>query len=107
MSPRPSTAVPSVTTATELRLIVNWNALFGSAAIAIETRATPGVYTFERSVPVLDRNLGLDADLAAEVREERRVRNADDAHAVEPLDRAAHRVGDRIRGDGDRDVATW
>ena len=43
MSPKPKTAVPSVTTATVLRLIVSWNALLGSAAIAIETRATPGV----------------------------------------------------------------
>ena len=30
MSPRPSTAVPSVTTATVLRLIVYWKALSGS-----------------------------------------------------------------------------
>ena len=43
MSPRPSTAVPSLTTATVLRLIVYWNALSGSAAIAAQTRATPGV----------------------------------------------------------------
>ena len=43
MSPSPRTAVPSVTTATVLRLIVSWKALLGSAAIAIETRATPGV----------------------------------------------------------------
>ena len=43
MSPNPSTADPSLTTATVLRLIVSWNALDGSAAIAIETRATPGV----------------------------------------------------------------
>jgi hypothetical protein len=43
MSPRPSTAVPSLTTATVLRLIVYWNALSASAAIALQTRATPGV----------------------------------------------------------------
>ena len=43
MSPNPSTAVPSVTTATLLRLKVSRNAFAGSAAIAIETRATPGV----------------------------------------------------------------
>ena len=43
MSPIPSTAVPSVTTATVLRLIVYWNALSGSSAIAWQTRATPGV----------------------------------------------------------------
>ena len=43
MSPSPSTAVPSETTATVLRLIVYWNALSGSSAIARQTRATPGV----------------------------------------------------------------
>ena len=43
MSPRPSTALPSQTTATVLRLIVYWKALSRSAAIAEQTRATPGV----------------------------------------------------------------
>ena len=43
MFPRPSTAVPSVTTATVLRLIVNRRASAGLAAIARHTRATPGV----------------------------------------------------------------
>ncbi len=43
MSPSPSTAVPSLTTATVLRLIVYWKALSGSSAIAWHTRATPGV----------------------------------------------------------------
>ena len=43
MSPSPSTAVPSETTATVLRLIVYWNAFWGSSAIARHTRATPGV----------------------------------------------------------------
>ena len=43
MSPRPRTALPSDTTATVLRLIVYWNALSGSSAIASQTRATPGV----------------------------------------------------------------
>ena len=49
MSPRPSTALPSVTTATVLRLIVRLHALSGSAAIAWQTRATPGVYAIDRS----------------------------------------------------------
>ncbi len=49
MSPSPSTAVPSDTTATVLRLIVYWNALSGSAWIALQTRATPGVYAIDRS----------------------------------------------------------
>ena len=43
MSPSPSTALPSDTTATVLRLIVYWNALSRSWAIALHTRATPGV----------------------------------------------------------------
>ena len=49
MSPSPSTALPSVTTATVLRLIVRLHALSGSAAIAWQTRATPGVYAMDRS----------------------------------------------------------
>ena len=43
MSPSPSTAVPSVTTATVLRLIVSRRASAGFAAMARHTRATPGV----------------------------------------------------------------
>ena len=43
MSPSPSTAVPSVTTATELCLMVWVNARLGSSAMAEHTRATPGV----------------------------------------------------------------
>ena len=49
MSPRPSTAVPSVTTATVLALIVYLNAFWRFSAIAVHTRATPGVYAIERS----------------------------------------------------------
>ena len=41
--PSPSTAEPSVTTATVLRLIVSRRASSGLAAIAWQTRATPGV----------------------------------------------------------------
>ncbi len=43
MSPSPSTALPSVTTATVFFLIVNSKALARSAAISVQTRATPGV----------------------------------------------------------------
>ena len=43
MSPRPSTAVPSETTATTREAQVNRRASSGSAAMALETRATPGV----------------------------------------------------------------
>jgi hypothetical protein len=43
MSPRPRTAVPSETTATTRGAQVNRRASAGSAAIALDTRATPGV----------------------------------------------------------------
>ena len=43
MSPKPRTAVPSLTTATELPLMVSCQALRGWAAMASHTRATPGV----------------------------------------------------------------
>ena len=43
MSPRPSTAVPSETTATTRGAQVNRRASSGSAAMALDTRATPGV----------------------------------------------------------------
>ena len=43
MSPSPRTAVPSLTTATVFCLIVSDQTFEGSAAIADETRATPGV----------------------------------------------------------------
>ena len=49
MSPNPSTALPSVTTATVLFLMVRFQTFAGSSAIACETRATPGVYAIERS----------------------------------------------------------
>jgi hypothetical protein len=43
MSPRPRTAEPSETTATTRGAQVNRRASSGSAAMALETRATPGV----------------------------------------------------------------
>ena len=49
MLPSPSTADPSVTTATVLRLIVSRRASSGFSAIARQIRATPGVYARERS----------------------------------------------------------
>ncbi len=47
MLPRPRTAVPSVTTATLLLLMVWLNAREGSATMARQTSATPGVYALE------------------------------------------------------------
>ena len=49
MSPRPSTALPSVTTATVFATQVYSFTSDGSAAIASQTRATPGVYARDRS----------------------------------------------------------
>ena len=43
MSPSPSTAVPSETTATVFCLIVRFQAASRSSAMALQTRATPGV----------------------------------------------------------------
>ncbi len=43
MSPRPSTAEPSETTATVFRLIVKSKAFLRSSWISMQTRATPGV----------------------------------------------------------------
>jgi hypothetical protein len=43
MSPSPSTAVPSDTTATVLLLMVSVRAFCGSSWMAVHTRATPGV----------------------------------------------------------------
>ena len=48
-SPSPSTAVPSVTTATVFCRIVSENARCRSSRIARHTRATPGVYAIDRS----------------------------------------------------------
>ncbi len=56
MFPRPSTAVPSDTTATTRGTHVKRCASSGSAAMALETRATPGVYVSARSaIESIDR----------------------------------------------------
>ena len=47
--PRPSTAEPSVTTATVLRFIVKRRTSVGSSTIAWQMRATPGVYARDKS----------------------------------------------------------
>src|SRR4029453_8525147 len=49
MLPRQSTAEPSVTTATVLRLMVSRRASVGLAAIAWQTLATPGGQAMERA----------------------------------------------------------
>ena len=49
MSPRPSTAVPLLTTATRLPRAVYSLASFGSRAISSQANATPGEYASARS----------------------------------------------------------
>ena len=64
--------------------------LAGSSAIARDTRATPGVYAIERSSRVLIGSFGHDLELAAEMHEERAIRDVLDEDAVE----VAHRLDD-------------
>jgi hypothetical protein len=76
MSPSPSTAVPSETTATVLRLIVYWKALSGSSLIAVQTRDAGGVGHRE-VVAGLQRVLAALFDLAADVQQEGAVGGVD------------------------------
>ena len=95
MSPSPSTALPSETTATVLRLIVYWKALSRSCAIALQTRATPGRVGHREVVAGAQRMLVALLDLAADVHQERAVGGVDHLGAV-----------DRADGVGDR-RSTW
>lgn len=63
MLPRPSTAEPSVTTATVLRLIVRRRASSGFSAMARQTRATPGVYARDSSSRLRSATLGVTSIL--------------------------------------------
>src|SRR6266498_1044729 len=56
--PKPSTAEPSVTTATVLRLIVSRRTSSGLSAMARHTRATPGVYARDSSSRVRSATFG-------------------------------------------------
>ena len=104
--PDPSTAVPSVTTATVLRLIVSWKALLGIGGDRHRDARDAGRVDHRKILPRLDRDLRLDANLAAEVREEGRVGDADDAHALDAASTALRTSSaDRIRRDVDRHVA--
>ena len=97
MSPSPSTAVPSDTTATVLRLIVYWNALSGSSWIAPQTRATPGVYAIDRSSRVFSGLLLLELDLAADVQLERAVGRVEHARPGERVDGRRSAAASRTR----------
>ena len=63
MLPRPNTAEPSVTTATVFRLIVSRRASAGFSAIAMQTRATPGVYARDRSSRCFSGTFGVTSIL--------------------------------------------
>ncbi len=56
-------------------------------------------------LPRLHRNLRLDANLAAEMREKRRVRRAYDVRTFDALEGFANIGCDRVRGNDDRDIA--
>src|SRR5512141_786517 len=92
MSPRPSTAVPSETTATASLRSVRENDVSTSTWIAMHTRAALGVRHGE-VVPGLHRNLVVDLDLAAEVHPEGPVGDVHDLHARDLL----HGVDDLLR----------
>jgi len=72
ISPRPRTAVPSVTTATVFRLRVSSNARAGFSAMAVQILATPGVYAIARSSLVasgtFDRSSSFPPSCMANVR---------------------------------------
>ena len=98
MSPSPSTAVPSVTTATVLRLMVSRRASSGFSAMARQTRATPGRVDHRQVVAGADRHLRLHRQLAAEVQQEGAVGDAADLDALDlahPLDDARRRARGR------------
>ena len=89
MLPRPSTAEPSVTTATVLRLMVSFRAADGSFGDGHgDPRHARGVGHRE-VVARLERDLGLDRDRAAQVQQERAVAHGDDPGALHDLDGGA------------------
>ena len=87
MSPSPSTAVPSETTATVLRLIVYWKALVG----VFGDREADARYArrvgHREVVARLQRVLVVLLDLAAHVQQERAVGRVDHLRAVDRFDR--------------------
>ena len=103
MSPRPSTAVPSETTATVFCLIVRFQALSRSSWIALADPGDAGRVGHREVVAGLHRHLRLHLDLAAEVHEEGAVRDALDFDALDlpdALDDALEVVGvGRVDGD--------
>ena len=90
MSPSPSTAVPSETTATVFALIVYLKAFWRFSAIAVQTRATPGRVGHREVVARLDRDVQAGVDLAAAVDLEGAVGDLDELGAAHALDGADH-----------------
>ena len=83
MLPRPSTAEPSVTTATEFRLMVRRRA---SSAVPRDRHRDPahaGGVRHGQVVPVPQRHLGAHLDLPAQVQQERAVADLVHGHAVD------------------------
>ena len=76
MSPRPSTAMPSETTATVLPLIVSVHAFSGSSRDRQADARDARRVGHREVVAGLDGDLGRDLDLASEVHEERAVGDA-------------------------------
>ena len=93
MLPRPSTAVPSETTATVLPLIVSAQAASGSSWIALRHARDAGRVGHREVVAGLDRDLAVDLDLAALVHQERAV---GDARRPSTPSSALHRVDDAL-----------
>ena len=87
MSPRPSTAVPSLTTATVLRLIVYWKALLGVLGDRHADARDARRVGHREVVARLQRRLVVLLDLAAEVQQEGAVGRVDDARALDRVDR--------------------
>ena len=113
MLPRPSTAVPSETTATVLRLIVYWKALSGSSWIARADAGHARGVGHREVVAGLQRALVLDLDLAPDVEHEGAVGGVEHAGAGDRVDGVgqARPVGGVAGLDGDvADVwapSTW
>ena len=94
MLPSPSTAEPSVTTATLLPLMVSRRDVLGVVRTsAMLTRPTPGRVGHREVVAVLQRHLRVDLDLAADVEQEGPVADLVDLDAVDGVDRLLELVG--------------
>ena len=96
MLPRPSTAEPSVTTATELRLTVSRRASSGFVDDRLADPGDPGRVDHRQVVTVADRVLGLHLDGAAEVHQEGAVGDLVDRDALDRAQRVDDPVG--VRG---------